>query len=441
MRLVRGTSSVRNLLLAFRGKERPQSAQITEATEKIFGEALTVKEAVSQIIAGVREKGDAAVKDYLRRIDGVEIKSLGVSTEDIVLGANGIEVDLRGSLVLAADRIRKFHEYAMPEAWQDDKMGFGQRFVPIEAVGVYVPGGSASYPSTVLHTVIPAKVAGVEKIVLVTPPTESGVAPAILAAARIAGVDKIFQVGGAQAIAALAYGTHSIPRVDKICGPGNVFVTEAKRQVFGDVGIDGLHGPTETMIIGDGYANPDLIASDLLAQAEHDALAMPVLLTDSESLAVQVAEAVGVQLKNLDRLAIAGVSIENNGLIGVLDKAEEAIDLANEFAPEHICLFVKEPRQSANLVRHAGGVFVGENSCEVLGDYVAGPSHVMPTGGTARFASSLGVHDFLKVMPVIDLDGKSEALVDAAAAIAKSEGLTAHVRSAKARKKNGDAGL
>ncbi len=319
MRLVRGTSSVRNLLLAFRGKERPQSAQITEATEKIFGEALTVKEAVSQIIAGVREKGDAAVKDYLRRIDGVEIKSLGVSTEDIVLGANGIEVDLRGSLVLAADRIRKFHEYAMPEAWQDDKMGFGQRFVPIEAVGVYVPGGSASYPSTVLHTVIPAKVAGVEKIVLVTPPTESGVAPAILAAARIAGVDKIFQVGGAQAIAALAYGTHSIPRVDKICGPGNVFVTEAKRQVFGDVGIDGLHGPTETMIIGDGYANPDLIASDLLAQAEHDALAMPVLLTDSESLAVQVAEAVGVQLKNLDRLAIAGVSIENNGLIGVLD--------------------------------------------------------------------------------------------------------------------------
>lgn len=414
---------------------------MAEAIGKIFGEALTVKEAVAQIIERVRAKGDGAVKDYLRRIDGVEITSLGVSKEDIDQGAIGIGVDLRGALVLAADRIRKFHEYAMPEAWHDDKMGFGQRFVPIETVGVYVPGGSASYPSTVLHTVIPAKVAGVEKVVLVTPPTESGVAPAILAAARIAGVDEIFQVGGAQAIAALACGTHSIPRVDKICGPGNVFVTEAKRQVFGDVGIDGLHGPTETMIIGDGDANPDLIAADLLAQAEHDALAMPVLLTDSESLAVQVAEAVGVQLENVERLAIAGVSIENNGLIGVLDRAEEAIDLANEFAPEHICLFVKEPRKSANRVRNAGGVFVGENSCEVLGDYVVGPSHVMPTGGTARFASSLGVHDFLKVMPVIELPGKSEALVDAAAAIASSEGLMAHARSANVRKQVGDAGL
>ena len=336
----------------------------------------------------------------------------------------------------AAERIRRYHEAAMPRDWMDFGAGYGGLTRACESVGVYVPGGGAPLPSTALMTAIPARVAGVSEVSLCSPAGPNGLPhDATLAAARIAGVDRVFAVGGAQAVAALAYGTETIPRVDLICGPGNVFVTLAKKLVYGDVGIDGLYGPTETLIVADSHANPTLCAADLLAQAEHDPMARPVLVCDSSDFAERVSREVGARLERLERASVAGASVEGQGLIAVVSDVAEAVKLANWFAPEHLCLSVEEPWAWVGAVRNAGALFMGEFSHEVLGDYIAGPSHVMPTSGTARFNSGVGVHTFLKTIPIIALgDDESIALSDAAAIMARAEGLTAHAEAAEIRR-------
>ena len=314
--------------------------------------------------------------------------------------------------------------------------GYGALSTPCETAGVYVPGGSAPLPSTVLMTAIPARVAGVRNVVLCSPAGESGLPdPTVLAAARIADVDRVFAIGGAQAIAAMAYGTESVPAVDiVVCGPGNVFVTLAKKMVYGDVGIDGLYGPTETLIVADELANPTLCAADMLAQAEHDPMARAVLVCTSRDLAERVSSEIETRLQRLERKSVARAAIEGQSCIAVVDSLDEAIDLANWFAPEHMCLSVSDPWTWVGRVKHTGALFIGEFSHEVLGDYVAGPSHVMPTSGTARFNSGVGVHTFLKSIPVIALsDQDSIDLSQAAAIVARAEGLTAHAEAAEIR--------
>ena len=437
MKIVRGADEVQRLLTRASQEEGPPPPHLADGIRRIFGEPLTVGEAVERIIADVRSGGDAALADYAQRIDGAAPTSWRVPPEEIERAYRETPPDLLAALTLAAERVRAFHERAMPESWYDGETGLGQRFIPVASVGVYVPGGTAAYPSTVLHTVVPAKTAGVERVVVATPPRGGAVAGSVLAAAHIAGVDEVYQVGGAQAIAALAYGTESVPRVDTICGPGNIFVTEAKRRVYGVVGLDGLHGPTETLIVADASARPEAAAADLLAQAEHDVLATPVLLTDSAELAEAVSRHAAEQLADLERAEIAAAALEGQGFIGVVDSIDEAIELANEFAPEHLCLLVADPSAALERVRNAGGVFVGGDSAEALGDYVAGPSHVMPTGGTARFASALGVHDFLRTVSVVGIDGGAGGLAEAAARIARAEGFTAHARAAELRRRRG----
>ena len=327
----------------------------------------------------------------------------------------------------------------MPRDWMDFSAGYGAMARPAERVGVYVPGGSAPLPSTALMTAIPARVAGVSEIILCSPARDGGFPePTTLAAARIAGVDKIFAIGGAQAVAAMAYGTETVPKADIVCGPGNIFVTLAKKLVYGDVGIDGLYGPTETMIVADDAANPTLCAADMLAQAEHDPLATPVLVCVSSALAERVADEVEARLGRLSRESVARAAIEGRGAIAIVENLDEAIDLANRFAPEHLCLAVEDPWRWVGKIRNAGALFMGEFSHEVLGDYVAGPSHVMPTSGTARFNSGVGVHTFLKTIPIIALDdAESAALSESAALIARAEGLTAHAEAAEIRRELG----
>lgn len=403
--------------------------------KELFGEALSVEQAVDRIIQDVRERGDAAVLDYTRRIDGIDLPALLVQKDDLARARAALDPELLKALQMAADRVRKFHQACLPKSWFDQSTGLGQRFGPVEKVGVYVPGGTAAYPSTVLHTVIPARVAGVGTVVMASPPQRDGrVNPVVLAAAAVAGVDAVVPVGGAQAIAGLALGTESIPRVDKIVGPGNIFVTMAKKRVYGLVGIDGLHGPTETMLIADDSADTALCAADLLAQAEHDVLATPVLLTTSERLYRELPGETERQLSTLERAGIARASLRERGVLALVPTIEDAIELANGFAPEHLCLLIRDPWRYADTVKHAGGLFLGEHSPEVLGDYDAGPSHTMPTGGTARFSSALGVHDFLKVTSVIGLSPDEAArLCHPAAKIARAEGLTAHARAAELR--------
>jgi histidinol dehydrogenase len=408
---------------------------VAQKLREVFGEALTPDAAVERIIAGVAAKGDEAVLDYARRIDGWEGGALAVAPEEMDAAARAIEPELLDALEEAAGRIRSFHQACLPMSWFDEQTGLGQSIQPLAAVGVYVPGGTAAYPSTVLHTAIPARVAGVERVVMATPPGRDGrVHPAVLMAARIARVDQVYRMGGAQAIAALALGTRSVARVDKIVGPGNIFVTIAKRKLYGAVGIDGLAGPTETLIVADDSARAEVCAADLLAQAEHDPMAMPVLVTTSARLAEEVRREVGRQLPGLERAEIAQAAIEGQGLIAEVASLDDALALAIELAPEHLCLMVREPRRWAQRVRNAGAIFLGESSPEVLGDYNAGPSHVMPTGGTARFASALGLHDFVKVTSVVGLSAEESArLAPSAARIARAEGLTAHARSAELR--------
>jgi histidinol dehydrogenase len=410
--------------------------EVWRRTREAVGDVASIEDAVRRIIRDVREEGDAAVLRYTAAFDGASYSTLRVGSDEIRAAYGSVDPDVVDALRTAAASIRSFHEEQrrhVQESFQRD--GVGVQVTPIGQVGLYVPGTAVVYPSSMLMTALPAKAAGVSEVLVASPPGPDGrVAPLKLVAADLAGVDGIFRMSGAQAIAALAYGTETVPKVDKVCGPGNVFVTLAKREVFGDVGIDALYGPSETIVIADENADPALCAADLLAQAEHDELATPILLTTSRAVAERVSEQVEVQLRLLDREQVARASFEARGGAVVVESLEEAIELGNEFAPEHMCLLVRDAASWAKRVRNAGGVFVGEGSPESLGDYTAGPSHVMPTMGTARFASPLGVQDFVKVTSVVAVDGKTlRALGPAAARIARAEGLTAHARSIELR--------
>lgn len=394
---------------------------------------------VADIIADVKENGDTAVKAYCAKFDKAELTSLEVTPEEIQEAISQVEPEFLDILREAAENIRSFHSRQVRNSFViADKPGIvlGQKITPIEKVGVYVPGGTAAYPSTVLMDTIPAKIAGCPQLVMVTPPGRDGkVNPAILAAASIAGVNRIFKVGGAQAIAALAYGTESIPRVDKIVGPGNAFVAEAKKQVFGRVSIDMIAGPSEILVIADGKSNPVHVAADLLSQAEHDKLASAVLVTDSEKLALAVQAELERQLPLLPRQEIARASIENNGKIIVAETLMAGIEIANEIAPEHLELQVDDPFSYLDAIQNAGSIFLGRSCPEALGDYFAGPNHTLPTSGTARFSNPLSVDDFVKKSQFSYYT--PEALAKAAdkiAAFAEKEGLRAHGRSVTIRK-------
>jgi histidinol dehydrogenase len=409
----------------------------------IFGQMLSPDEAVKRILSDVRQRGDNALKEWMLKIDGVELSDLAVTQPELERGLSAIPGDLADALRLAASRIREFHSHQPLPSWTVESMGgrLGQRLTPLHRVGVYVPGGTAPLPSSLLMSVIPAQVAGVQEIVVATPPgREDGQIPdVILAAARIAGIETVYKLGGAQAIAALAFGTETISRVDKVVGAGNLFVTLAKRQVYGIVGIDGLHGPTETVVIADESANPAWVAADLLAQAEHDVLATAILFTDSPQLASEVQVQVGQQMELLSRSEIIAASLKDRGGIIVTEDLDQAAALANRYAPEHLCIATTEPAQWVDRLDHAGGLFIGERSFEVLGDYVAGPSHVMPTSGTARFASPLSAIDFVRITSIVELDEITAArLSPVAAMVARSERLTAHASAAMCRADDGE---
>jgi histidinol dehydrogenase len=401
---------------------------VVERTRQVFGEGVTPEQSVVHILEDVRGEGDSAVRRYAALLDNVELTDFRVDKEELAAARYKVSGELVDALTLAAQRVREFHEATMPRNWVDLEQGLGELVRPLERVGLYAPGGTAAYPSTVLMTAIPARVAGVKEVVLTTPRRGSEpLNPAVLVAAEIAGVDAVYQVGGVPAIAALAYGTESIPRVDKICGPGNVFVAYAKKLVQGRVDIDGIFGPTETIVIADESAHAEFCAADLIAQAEHDPLATAILVTNSENLVRQIEAELDRQLAGLERGDMARSALERQGRVVLLDTLEEAVELANRIAPEHLCLMVSDPWAWAGRVRNAGGLFLGEFSPEVMGDYIAGPSHVMPTGGTARFSSALSVHQFMRTMPVVGLNRQEFSKLGAAAVhIAYAEGLTGH---------------
>ena len=399
---------------------------------------VNVEAVVTDIIAQVRAKGDEALYAYCEKFDGVKLNTLQVTQEEMDEAFSLVEPRFIEVLEKAAENIRAFHACQKREGFtlkKENGVMVGQKIIPVDRAGLYVPGGTASYPSTVLMDAIPAKLAGVRDVVMVTPPGKDGkIKPVILAAAKIAGVDRIFKVGGAQAIAALAYGTESIPKVDKIVGPGNAFVAEAKKQVFGTVSIDMIAGPSEILVVADGTAQPAYVAADLLSQAEHDKMASAVLVTDSAALAEAVQAELEKQIPLLERSEIARVSIDTNGKIIVADTLSAAIEIANEIAPEHLELCVDNPFDYLDSIRHAGSVFMGKYCPEALGDYFAGPNHTLPTSGTARFSSPLSVDDFIKKTQFIYYS--EEALAEVAedvAYFAKQEGLTGHAKSAVIR--------
>ncbi|MBM4422711.1 MAG: histidinol dehydrogenase [Chloroflexi bacterium] len=398
--------------------------------QSLFGESISPDAAVARILADVRVRGDAALRDWTKRIDDISLESFSVES------VQSVDEKLTHALTFAADRIRAFHAQQPVQSWMTADGTLGQRVTPLSRVGVYVPGGSAPLPSSLLMSVIPAQVAGVKEIIVCTPPGKPNgdAPPVILAAAHLCGIERVHRIGGAQAIAAMAFGTESIPRVDKIVGPGNLFVTLAKRQVFGVVGLDGLAGPTETVVIADDSANPAWVAADLLAQAEHDPLATAILLTPSRALATAVQVELGRQMESLSRAEIIAQSFANRSGIVLTPDLAIAVRLADEYAPEHLCLSVEHPEQWMDRITNAGGLFIGERSFEVLGDYVAGPSHVMPTGGTARFASPLNVWDFVRITSMISLDAATAAqLSPVAAVLARAESLDAHAHAATLR--------
>ena len=415
---------------------------VTARLQAVFGREISATDAVRQIIADVRRQGDAALRDYARRIEGSSLERFAAEAAELEAAYRATPAELREALNMAADRIRAFHQREPWQSWLEwDGEGgaLGQAIRPLQRVGVYVPGGTAAYPSSLLMAAIPAQVAGVEEIVVTTPPfegnrAETGGSQAILAAAYILGLERVFLLGGAQAIAALAYGTESVPRVDKIVGAGGLFVTLAKQAVYGDVGIDGLYGPTETLLIADDTAAPGIVAADLLAQAEHDPLATALLITSSARLARAVQAEVARRLGALSRQEIIEAALAGQGAILVVAELAEALALANEYAPEHLCLLVADPWSLVGKVRNAGGIFVGEGSSEALGDYAIGPSHIMPTRGTARFSSPLHVRDFLKVTSIFAVGPPTaRQLGRTAQTIAEAEGLTAHAAAVAAR--------
>jgi histidinol dehydrogenase len=437
MRIVRGSEEARRTILRRQGwgtEEAPPS--IWERTQQAVPGVRTLQEFVQRVIDEVRTAGDAAVHRYNEVFDGFSGLPLEVQPGEIEAAYSQVRPDVVAALQVARDRVRSFHEAQLqhgPTAFIESGLGMVVR--PLERVGLYVPGTAAVYPSSVLHTVLPARVAGVREVVIASPAGPDGqIAPVKLVAAHIAGADRVFRMSGAHAIAALAFGTESVPRVDKVCGPGNIFVTIAKRLVYGVTGIDALYGPTETVVLADESADPVLCAADLLAQAEHDEMASPVLITTSMQLALKVSREVDAQLASMERGPIARAAVERQGGAVIVDSIEEGIALANEFAPEHLCLLTRDPESLVPFIKNAGGIFCGESSPEAFGDYVAGPSHVMPTGGTARFASPLSVLDFLKMTSVVAVDRSAlEAWGPAGAAIARSEGLTGHARSLELR--------
>ena len=408
-----------------------------ESIAPSYGRA-EISAAVSEIIADVRRRGDEALIDYALKFDGVRLKGLAVTEEEFSAAEREVEPGLKKIIAAAAENIRQFHKRQIREGFsvtREDGSVVGQRIIPIERAGLYVPGGTAAYPSTVLMSAIPAAIAGCKEIVMTTPPKKDGKIPAaILYAAHAAGVTKVFKSGGAQAIAALAFGTESVPRVYKIVGPGNAYVAEAKRQVYGQVSIDMIAGPSEILIIADGSANPRFIAADLLSQAEHDKNARAMLVTDSEDLARAAAEETERQLSALSRGDIARASIENNGRIYIVKDMEEAAEAANLLAPEHLELCVKDPFSMLDKVKNAGSVFLGNYCPEALGDYMAGPNHTLPTSGTARFSSPLSVDDFIKKSQYIYYPKEAFGRVyKDVAGFAAAEGLTAHAKSAEIR--------
>ena len=411
------------------------------APDEIFARVepvVDVEAIVTDIIQNVRQRGDEALFEYCEKFDKAKLDTLLVTPEEIQEAAQAVGEEFLEILKKAAANIRKFHSKQVRNSFiinDEDGILMGQKIIPVDRAGLYVPGGTAAYPSTVLMDSIPAKIAGVPEVVMVTPPNAEGkINPYILAAAYVAGVDKIFKVGGAQAVAALAYGTESIPRVDKIVGPGNAFVAEAKRQVFGQVSIDMIAGPSEILIIADGKSDPRHLAADLLSQAEHDKLASAVLVTDSEELAKAVQAQLEVQIPLLERAEIARASIDNNGKIIVAQDLKQVIHISNQIAPEHLELCLDNPFDYLDSIRHAGSIFMGRNCPEALGDYFAGPNHTLPTSGMARFSSPLSVDDFIKKTQYTyyTRDALSRVAKDVAA-FATAEGLTAHARSALIR--------
>lgn len=413
------------------------SPELSHSIERLFGEKLTPDEVVARILSDVREQGDQSLHHYSRLLDGDKTDELIVPAERITEAWERTPDRLRDALQLSVDRIRSFYERQPRQSWIEwDEIGggLGQIVRPMDRVGIYAPHGSAPYPSSLLMAAIPAQVAGVPEIVVATPRRNGDLNDTILAAAHAANVHQVYAIGGAQAIAALAYGTESVTRVDKIVGPGNIFIVLAKRRVYGRVGIDALPGPTETLIVADDTANPAYVAADLLAQAEHDPLATALLITPSESLARAVQQAVSEQIQRLSRTEIARISLAERGGIVVVHDIDEAMAIANEYAPEHLCLLTGDPWALVGKVKHAGGVFVGELSSEALGDYVVGPSHIMPTGQTARFSSPLNVWDFCKITSVFGISAATAREVsDAAITLAEKEGLTAHAAAVRVR--------
>jgi len=437
IRIVKTVEEARAALTRNRGFEEPElSPKVQASIERMFGEPLTAPQVVSRILTAVRTQGDAAINYYSELIDGAAPDPIEVPRDQWQAAYDSVDPNVTAAMELAATQIRAFHEKQLKTSWIDysDEGALGQIVRPLERIGVYAPGGTAVYPSSLLMTAVPARVAGVKEIVVCSPPHAGKVSPLILAAALVAGVDRVFQIGGAQAIGAMAYGAESVPHVDKILGPGNIFVVLAKQQVYGATAIDQLPGPTETLLVADESANPRLAAADMLAQAEHDVMASAILLTTSERVAAEVEIELARQLPTLAREEIARQSLATTGLIAILPDIETAIDLANAYAPEHLCLLLRNPWEAVPLVRHAGGIFIGENSPEALGDYTTGPSHVMPTGGAARFFSPIHLADFTKVINVAAANRKAlERLGPATIALARAEGLTAHARAIEIR--------
>lgn len=412
-------------------------ARIRQQTEKTVDPQVEAR--VTDIIKNVRANGDEALKEYGEKFDGVSLDNLKVTDSQIEEAFNQVNPAVIKALEKAADNIRSFHKLEIGESFEDNPSNGvirGTKVTPLSAVGIYVPGGTAAYPSSVLMNAIPAKIAGVENIIMVTPPQKNGLNQAVLAAAKIAGVDRIYQVGGAQAIAALAYGTESIPQVDKITGPGNAYVATAKRDVYGQVDIDMIAGPSEIGILADDSASAKDVAADLLSQAEHDVNARAILITNSEKLATAVSKEVEDQLKVLPREAIARQAIENNGFIYLVDTIDLMIDLMNAVAPEHLEIQLENAYDYISKIKNAGSVFLGKYASEPLGDYLAGPKHILPTGGTARFSSPLGVWDFQKRIQYLQYSAEA-LLADSAdvTVLAREEGLEAHARAIESREK------
>lgn len=395
---------------------------------------------VLNIIQTVRREGDRALLNYTRQFDRVDLQTFTVTEEEMALAKQEITSEFLEALNAAKQQIIHFHKNQLEKSWfieGEDGTLLGQKVTPLESAGVYIPGGKAAYPSTVLMNVLPAKIAGVKQIIMVTPPDEDGrIRSEVLVAAHIAGVDQIYKVGGAQAIAALAYGTETIQKVNKIVGPGNRYVARAKKWVYGDVAIDMIAGPSEVVIVADDTAPPHYVAADLLAQAEHDEDATAILITYSKKIALTVQKEVEKQLQLLERKAMINESLEKNGRIIVVDSLKEALQLVNKIAPEHLQLMIENPMEKLPLVKHAGAIFLGKDSPEALGDYYAGPNHTLPTSGTAVFSSPLGVYDFLKKSSVIYYsEAALNKSIDSIVTLAKAEGLTAHAKSIQVRRK------